>query len=195
MLGQSVRSAALYPDIKFYNCSINMSYSSVSNYYARMYEAKFLMGAIAAALSREDRLGYIAEQPTYGMLADINAFALGARMVNPYVEVHLEWDRRKKAQHTEDILHEKGIHYISGHDMINPDHPSREYGLYRKNEDGTVTNLAMPVWHWGVFYEKLIQSILSGSWKKEEEGDKVSALNYWWGMSSGLLILYMVEPE
>ena len=34
------------------------------------------MGAIAAALSREDRLGYIAEQPTYGMLADINAFAL-----------------------------------------------------------------------------------------------------------------------
>lgn len=108
MLGQSVRSAALYPDIKFYNCSINMSYSSVSNYYARMYEAKFLMGAIAAALSREDRLGYIAEQPTYGMLADINAFALGARMVNPYVEVHLEWARRKKAQHTEDILHEKG---------------------------------------------------------------------------------------
>lgn len=96
MLGQSVRSAALYPDIKFYNCSINMSYSSVSNYYARMYEAKFLMGAIAAALSREDRLGYIAEQPTYGMLADINAFALGARMVNPYVEVHLEWDRRKR---------------------------------------------------------------------------------------------------
>lgn len=108
MLGQSVRSAALYPDIKFYNCSINMSYSSVSNYYARMYEAKFLMGAIAAALSREDRLGYIAEQPTYGMLADINAFALGARMVNPYVEVHLEWARRKEAQHTEDILHEKG---------------------------------------------------------------------------------------
>lgn len=78
-----------------------------------MYEAKFLMGAIAAALSREDKLGYIAEQPTYGMLADINAFALGARMVNPYVEVHLEWARRKKKKHTEDILYDKGIRYIS----------------------------------------------------------------------------------
>ena len=45
--------------------------------------------------------------------------------------------------------------------------------------------------HWGVFYEKLIQSILSGSWKKEEEGDKVSALNYWWGMSAGAIdIIY-----
>ena len=157
MLNQSVRSAAMYPDIKFYNCSINMSYSSVCNYYARMYEAKFLMGAIAAALSREDKLGYIAEQPTYGMLADINAFALGARMVNPYVEVHLEWARRKKDKHTEDILHEQGIHYISGHDMINPDHPSREYGLYLKKDDGTVKNLAMPVWHWGKFYEQIIR--------------------------------------
>ena len=186
MLGQSVRSAALYPDIKFYNCSINMSYSSVSNYYARMYEAKFLMGAIAAALSREDRLGYIAEQPTYGMLADINAFALGARMVNPYVEVHLEWARRKEAQHTEDILHEKGIHYISGHDMINPDHPSREYGLYRKNEDGTVTNLAMPVWHWGKFYEQIIRLAFKSTEEIEAMKGK-KAVNYWWGMSADVI--------
>ena len=80
MLNQSVRSATMYPDIKFYNCSINMSYSSVCNYYARMYEAKFLMGAIAVALSREDKLGYILRRrPTYGMLADINAFCTGGK--------------------------------------------------------------------------------------------------------------------
>lgn len=97
MFNQSVRSAIRYPDIKIYNCAINISYSSICNYYARMYEAKFLMGAIAAALSRENKLGYIADQPTYGILADINAFALGARMVNPYVEVYLEWSRKKTA--------------------------------------------------------------------------------------------------
>ena len=186
MLNQSVRSAAFYPDIKFYNCSINMSYSSVCNYYARMYEAKFLMGAIAAALSREDKLGYIAEQPTYGMLADINAFALGARMVNPYVEVHLEWARRKKEKHTEDILHDKGIRYISGHDMINPDHPSREYGLYLKKEDGTIKNLAMPVWHWGKFYEQIIRLAFKSTEEIESMKGK-KAVNYWWGMSADVI--------
>ena len=186
MVNQSVRSAILHPEVKIYNCSVNMSYSSICTYYARMYEAKFLMGAIAAALSREDRLGYIAEQPTYGMLADINAFALGARMVNPYVEVHLEWARRKEAQHTEDILHEKGIHYISGHDMINPDHPSREYGLYRKNEDGTVTNLAMPVWHWGKFYEQIIRLAFKSTEEIEAMKGK-KAVNYWWGMSADVI--------
>lgn len=186
MISQSVRSAILYPDIKFYNCSINMSYSAVSNYYARMYEAKFLMGAIAAALSREDKLGYIAEQPTYGMLADINAFALGARMVNPYVEVYLEWARRVKDKHTADILQEQGIHYISGHDMINPDHPSREYGLYLKNADDTIKNLAMPVWHWGKFYEQIIRLAFKSNEEIESMKGK-KAVNYWWGMSADVI--------
>ena len=91
MVNQSVRSAIKHPKVKIYNCSIKMSYSSICTYYARMYESKFLMGAIAAALSRTDRLGYVADYPIYGTLANINAFALGAKMINPYVQIHLEW--------------------------------------------------------------------------------------------------------
>ena len=95
MVNQSVRSAILHPDVKIYNCSINMSYSSICTYYARMYESKFLMGALAAALSQDDQLGYIADYPIYGTMANINAFAMGARMVNPYVQIYLEWSRTK----------------------------------------------------------------------------------------------------
>lgn len=95
MINQSVRSAIQHPKVKIYNCSIKMSYSSICTYYARMYESKFLMGAIAAALSRTDRLGYVADYPIYGTLANINAFALGAKMINPYVQVCLEWTKVK----------------------------------------------------------------------------------------------------
>ena len=103
MVNQSVRSAILHPersailhpDVKIYNCSINMSYSSICTYYARMYESKFLMGALAASLSKDSRLGYVADYPIYGTMANINAFAMGARMVNPYVQVYLEWSRTK----------------------------------------------------------------------------------------------------
>ena len=48
-----------------------------------MYEAKFLCGMIAGTLADNNRIGYIADYPIYGMTANINAFALGARMVNP----------------------------------------------------------------------------------------------------------------
>ena len=46
-------------------------------------EAKFLMGAIAGAMAENGQLAYIADYPIFGTIANINAFALGAKMVNP----------------------------------------------------------------------------------------------------------------
>lgn len=185
MVNQSVRSAILHPDVKIYNCSINMSYSSICTYYARMYESKFLMGALAAALSQDDQLGYIADYPIYGTMANINAFAMGARMVNPYVKVHLEWSRTK-AGDAAARLESQGIRCISGDDMITPKQASRRYGLYLTNPDGSVTNLAAPIWHWGKFYEQILRIILGGVGDtKAAKGRK--AVNYWWGMSSDVI--------
>ena len=39
-----------------------------------------------------------------------------------------------------------------------------------------------------VFYEKMIQSILAGSYQSEENSEG-RALNYWWGMSAGVIDL------
>ena len=188
MVNQSVRSAIRHPEVRIYNCSIRMSYSSICTYYARMYEAKFLTGAIAAAMSRCDDLGYIADYPVYGNIANINAFAMGARMINPDVEVHLEWSRLKGAD-PEEWFKEQGIRYISGADMIVPEHRSREFGLYRKLEDGTVENIAMPVWHWGKFYERIVRNICQGIDTEAMKGKK--AVNYWWGLSADVVDLIM----
>lgn len=185
MVNQSVRSAVLHPKVNFYNCSVKMSYTSICTYYARMYEAKFLTGAIAAALSRTDRLGYVADYPIYGTIANINAFALGARMVNPYVKIYLEWSRTK-AQDAKQKLQQEGIVFISDSDMITPQNPSREYGLYEKKEDGTLVNLATPLWHWGKFYEQIIRNLRSNiSEASAQKGKK--AVNYWWGMSANVI--------
>lgn len=185
MINQSVRSAILYPKVKIYNCSVMMSYSSIHTYYARMYESKFLIGAIAAALSRTDRLGYVADYPIYGTIANINAFAMGARMINPYVKVYLEWNNTENTNAREK-LEQEGIVFISDHDMIAPEYASREYGLYAKREDGTLENLATPIWHWGKFYEQIVKKLLAGSADADsEKGSK--AVNYWWGMSAGVI--------
>jgi hypothetical protein len=46
----------------------------------------------------------------------------------------------------------------------------------------------MPVYHWGIFYEKIIKSIMSGTIKQGNPTDN-KALNYWWGMSAGVIEL------
>ena len=116
MLPEALKTAVLHPEIKILNCSLSLANSHVRTYYARMYEAKFLTGAIAAAMSRCDDLGYIADYPVYGNIANINAFAMGARMINPDVKVHLEWSRLKGADPEErfkDLFPECFINSIS----------------------------------------------------------------------------------
>ena len=48
-------------------------------------------------------------------------------------------------------------------------------------------NLAMPLWHWGKFYERLIRTIMDGTWKYDDNPASTKAINYWWGMSSGVI--------
>ena len=186
MVNQSVRSAIQHPKVKIYNCSIMMSYSSICTYYARMYESKFLLGAIAAALSRADRLGYVADYPIYGAMANINAFALGAKMINPYVEIHLVWTKVKGTDAREK-LDQEGIVFVSDNDMITPGNASREYGIYLKRDDGTLENLATPIWHWGKFYEQMVRNIFSGGSTEADAQKGKKAVNYWWGMSADVI--------
>ncbi len=183
LLKGSLKSAIEHPEVKILNCSLNTSHKYIRTYYARMYEAKFLMGAIAGAMTENDTVGYLADYPIYGMTANINAFALGAKMVNPRAKIYLEWTTLKGHDPFETFRNHE-ISYISGQDMITPRLASRHFGLYWDGGDYPV-NLAMPVWHWGKFYEQMIRKLMKGSWKDDEISDETRGLNYWWGMSAG----------
>ena len=181
----SLKAALAHPNVKILNCSLNNAQKNMRTYYARMYEAKFLMGAISGAMSMSGNIGYIADYPIYGIIANINAFALGAKMVNPRAKIYLEWSTLKD----HDIFktfEQNNVGVISGQDMPIPGTSSRQFGLYRSSDQG-ITNLAMPVWHWGKFYEKLIRTIMSGNWYSDDSSDATKGLNYWWGMSSEVI--------
>ena len=186
MMLPSLKVATQHPEVKILNCSLNTPHQYIRTYYARMYEAKFLSGMIAGAMTENNKVAYIADYPIYGMIANINAFALGVASVNPAAKVYLAWSTGK-GYDREQFLEENDIQYVSDQDMITPTDASRRFGLYRY-VDGEVLNLVMPLWNWGAFYEKLIQSILAGAYKSEGESD-LKALNYWWGMSAGVVDL------
>lgn len=184
MMPPSLKIAVDHPDVKILNCSLNTPHRYIRTYYARMYEAKFLSGMIAGALAENDRIAYIADYPIYGVIANINAFALGATFTNPRARIYLEWST-KKGYDRNRFLEEHDIHLVSDQDMITPHKASRMFGLYQY-ENGETVNLVMPVWNWGIFYEKMIKSILAGAYQTEEN-EEGRALNYWWGMSAGVI--------
>lgn len=184
LLKGSLHVAMEHPDVKILNCSLNTSHKYIRTYYARMYEAKFLMGAIAGAMTENGRIGYLADYPIYGMTANINAFALGAKMINPRAKIYLEWTTLRGRNPFEE-LQKNNVSCISGQDMIIPKMASRHFGLYLDRGNDPI-NLAMPVWHWGKFYEQMIQKIINGAWKEDETRD-ARGINYWWGMSADVI--------
>ena len=59
------------------------------------------------------------------------------------------------------------------------------------DDNGEITNLAFPVWNWGKYYELIVQTILNDAW--DAEGEKDKAVNYWWGMSSGVIDVFRCD--
>ncbi len=184
LIKASLKVATDHPNVKILNCALNSSHNTVRTYYTRMYEAKFLTGIIAGALCENDKIGYIADYPIYGVVANINAFALGAKMVNPRAEIYLTWSSVKQSD-AGALFWDEQINYISAQDMITPTDDAKQFGLYTIH-GGEKTNLAMSIYHWGAFYEELISSIMRGSWKAEESTES-KAINYWWGLSAGVI--------
>ena len=188
----SLRAAAQYPAARFLVCALNSPHKLVRTYYARSYEAKFVIGALAGAMVKGNDIGYVSDYPTAAGVANLNAFALGVRMVRPDAKVHVQWFGVKGGDPVA-YFKERGIKLISARDLINLNDPNREFGLLSLNDDGTHDSLAMTVWDWGVLYQKLIESIRDGSFEDVEKNVGNRALNYWWGMDSDAIDVFLSQ--
>ena len=182
----TLKAAVKYPKVRFLNCSVDQAYSSIRTYYGRIYEAKFITGAIAGAMAGDDRIGYIASYPIFGEPASINAFALGAQLTNPRAQIELRWSCVAGTPQADFLA--DGIRVVSNRDTPTQSKMYLDfcsYGTYLMDSRGGLISLASPVWVWGKFYEFVIRSILSGGWKRDKAD--ATALNFWLGMDSGVI--------
>ena len=192
----TLKAAVKYPKIRFLNCSVYAPYSSIRTYYSRIYEAKFIAGALAGAMSENDWIGYVGDYPIFGVPASINAYALGAQLTNPRAKIVLRWSCQA-GNPVEEFI-QSGIRVISNRDIPTPNQRYLEfgsYGTYLVEENRTLRPIGSPCWMWGRFYEHVIRSILNGAWDRGK--DAHHAVNYWWGIDSGVIDIKLPDtlPE
>ena len=189
---ETLKAAVKYPKIRFFNCSVDQHYSSIRSYYGRLYEAKFVTGAIAGAMVNNDRIGYVASYPILGELASINAFALGAQMTNPRAQIELKWSCVEGTPLADFFA--DGIRIVSNREAPTESKMFLDfcnYGTYLMTDRSGLIPLGTPVWGWGQFYEYAIKTILSGGMQKEK--GSATALNYWFGLDSGVIGLNLSD--
>ena len=178
-----LKVAAQHPKTRILNCSLNAPHPLVRTYYPRTYEVTYLLGILAGVLTKTDRIGYVAANPVYGIPAAVNAYAQGLKTVRPDAKVVLRWACLPDPAHPLDFSDRPDVEIFYARDNREPEGTHRDYGLCRRQPDGTLQPLGLPVWRWDTFYTEIIRSIFDGAWDNDAAGAR--AVNYWWGMRSG----------
>ena len=140
-----LKVAAQHPKTRILNCSLNAPHPLVRTYYPRTYEVTYLLGILAGVLTKTDRVGYVAANPVYGIPAAVNAYAQGLKTVRPDAKVVLRWACLPDPAHPLDFSDRPDVEIFYARDNREPEGTHRDYGLCRRQPDGTLQPLGLPV--------------------------------------------------
>jgi hypothetical protein len=107
-------------------------------------------------------------------------------MVNPHARVLLEWSTIRGID-TEERFSNYGVAAVSGQESLVRDERRGKTGLFLRQGD-EIVNVASSLWEWGVFYRKIMESVLDGSWDSlNSTSEAGQSINYWWGLKAGVV--------
>lgn len=184
-----LKVAQRFPKVTFMHCSGFKTAPNMGTYFGRMYQARFLSGMVAGAMTKNNTLGYVAAFPIPEVIRGINAFALGARSVNPKAEVRVVWTKTWYDPATEKeaakSLLDVGADVIAQHqDSPGPQEAAEQRGVYSIGYNTDMTrfapeaHLVAPIWNWTSFYKEMVEQVKTGTWK---------SASYWWGLEKGIV--------
>jgi basic membrane protein A and related proteins len=111
--------AKKHPDVVFEHAGGWMQAPNFGNFFAATQAAWYPMGVAAGKMTKSNNLGFVAGVPIGYVIGNINAFALGARSVNPNVQVHVvatgSWSDKGKEAAAANALIDQGADVVTMH--------------------------------------------------------------------------------
>lgn len=183
-----LKIAKQFPDVRFEHATGYKTAPNLGNYAGKMHESAFLAGVVAGHLTRSNVLGFVGAVPIPEVIRNINAFALGARAVNPKATLKVVWvnkwfDPGKEREAAGALAAQHADVLIQNTDSPAVLQLAEEKGLHAFGWDsdmsrfGPKAHLASAVFNWGVYYKKIVGDVLDGGWK---------AGATWWGIKEGM---------
>jgi basic membrane protein A len=165
-------------EVIFLHCGGYLNEDNFYNYLGRQYESRFLSGIVAASVSETNKLGYVAAYEMPEVIRQINAYTLGAQLVNPDIEVEVVWTHtwndasiEKAAGQT---LIDSGCDVLTCHETTSASlMPAEETeGVYAIGYTTDISGLlptsylTSSAFNWGAYYVPTIEAIKEGTWEK-----------------------------
>ncbi|MCG8684275.1 MAG: BMP family ABC transporter substrate-binding protein [Desulfobacterales bacterium] len=186
-MDDTIKAGTKYPDTQFMHCSGFKRSENVGTYFGDLYQMYYLNGLMAGALTKTNKIGYVAAFPIPELVRHINAYALGVKAANPKASVDVKWiyawygpDKAKEAAEaliaegcdalafTEDtpaVIEVGQAHAEKGKEIMTFSHYSamQAYGV-----DSVVSGQYMD---WGGIYATILENIYTGKWNTKNMKD------------------------
>jgi basic membrane protein A len=183
-MDETIKAGERYPDNFFMHCSGFKRSENVGTYFGDLYQMYYLNGIMAGALTKTNKIGYVAAFPIPELVRHIDAYALGIKAANPDATLSVKWiyawygpDKAKEAAEaliaegcdalafTEDtpaVIEVGQRHSEKGKQIYTFSHYSamQPYGV-----DSVVSGQLMD---WGGIYVKVLESIHNGTWTNDD---------------------------
>lgn len=178
-----------HKDITFFGLPSESGFPNYKAYAGRAYQARFLAGVIASLNSKSGKLGYVGAMSNSEVNRGINAFALGARRVNPKAKVYVAWtnswdDEAVERENVDKLVKDYGVDALGYHqNRYNVIDEAEKLGVmtvaYSMKQSSYSPNvLASTATSWKSVYREVIRDFLQ---------QKNSVSNYWVGADKGAI--------
>ncbi len=169
--------AAEYPDIQFCHATGYQAKDSgldnMHNYFALIYQARYLAGIAAGMKTESNKLGYVAAFPFAEVISGYTAFYLGAKSVNPDVTMDImytnSWNDPTVESQVAKALIERGCDVISQHsDSTAPATTAEENGAFQVGYNNDMIDAAPKASlisariDWGIYVTEAVQNMIDG---------------------------------
>jgi basic membrane protein A len=153
--------------------------ANILNYYGKLWDARYLTGLVAGAMTQSQIIGFVAAKPIPTVIAGINAFALGVREVNPHAQVWLRWTGSwfdpPAARQAALTLVEAGADVLAQHhDTPEAVRTAAEKGVWAIGSESDMSRFASEkyltgtLWNWCPFYAQAVDMVRQGRFKAGE---------------------------
>lgn len=208
MSAGALRLSIENPDKTILNCDFAQPKKNIMTYYAKFYEAAFLCGVMAGSMTRTGLLGYTTTMATHpGSTFNLNAFCLGAQLVNPTAHVvnlnlyrvdmsdpyHMG-ARKELARHGVDIA--MCIHQPNT-PLVRKGFPGVYAQLYllQSNTGHPTECIGAAAVDWSVFYNDMVGDSFTSknSILDITRSGNDSSVHFGWGLNTGILDVLGVD--
>ncbi len=171
-----------YPDVYFMGniaSDIKKRGKNWIRYFGRQYQAQYLAGMVAGAITETNSIGLVCAFPAVQVVRKVNAFTLGVKATNPKAKVYLGsyvggwYDPPTEREVGEKLVVEFKVDVLSnpGSDSSAPVDVAKDKGIWFIGKDADIVALGWAtektvatsyVWNWQVILERVIADYVMG---------------------------------